>query len=393
MHSANSHYRTGSGQIHMLDEEKPKVKSTYKINYIRVHYFFSEENSISKFLSETEIKCRLTQGTDWNSFIAEGSSKTISHFKNRFEGGQRHSQQMLLFFEDATYCTLTLQVGLVCDKQYNTSKMNLYKYNDIYFPDDSYHNANEFPAEWMEMFEDIEPRIPIKDLNDQENQTSIEKYSPKCSQKELNQMIDFDSYKTKSKYSGVKSKISQQIEMHQQHLHHQKLSSQHYQQTHGSTDNLRQISLAYDAQSYQNQNNFTNLFPQTTANINTFKPPRAGTAQLKKTSSEFQIRPHSTKNATNPNSRIQSGILGSQRQAQLPPLRSAESYKLIMDRKQNLEELDLLREYENDGMSSGEDQEEIDLMNDSAEMIVREKLMQHFKQQYQMEDINFQEIE
>ena len=45
-------------------------------------------------------------------------------------------------------------MGLVCDNEYNTAKLNLYKYNNIYFPDENYHNANYFPAEWMEMFEE-----------------------------------------------------------------------------------------------------------------------------------------------------------------------------------------------------------------------------------------------
>lgn len=45
-----------------------------------MHYFFSETINIDKFLTETEIKFRLTQGKEWNNFLAEGSSKTISHF-------------------------------------------------------------------------------------------------------------------------------------------------------------------------------------------------------------------------------------------------------------------------------------------------------------------------
>ena len=76
------------------------------VNKIRVHYFFSENENIEKFLQETEIKIRLTNGTDWNNFVAEGSSKTISHFQNKQTGGQRHNSQILCFFENSQYCTL-----------------------------------------------------------------------------------------------------------------------------------------------------------------------------------------------------------------------------------------------------------------------------------------------
>lgn len=72
--------------------------------------------------------------------------------------------------------------------------MNLYKYNNIYFPDENYHNANFFPDEWMEMFEE-----PNFDKNiDQFADKGTEKYSPKCTKNELNKMIDFNSYKSKS---------------------------------------------------------------------------------------------------------------------------------------------------------------------------------------------------
>ncbi len=48
-----------------------------------MHYFFSQTPDIQTFLDKTEIKIRLTHGTDWNNFVAEGSSKTLQHFVNR----------------------------------------------------------------------------------------------------------------------------------------------------------------------------------------------------------------------------------------------------------------------------------------------------------------------
>lgn len=41
--------------------------------------------------------------------------------------------------------------------QQNTKHLNLYNYNDIYFPEDGFYNTNPFPPEWMEMFHPFDP--------------------------------------------------------------------------------------------------------------------------------------------------------------------------------------------------------------------------------------------
>ena len=47
-----------------------------------------------------------------------------------------------------------MTVGLMMDQphqednentEYNTENFNLYKYNNIYFPDENYYNTNDFP--------------------------------------------------------------------------------------------------------------------------------------------------------------------------------------------------------------------------------------------------------
>lgn len=102
--------------------QSPKANTANQVPYlyvnkIRVHYFFSENENIEKFLQETEIKIRLTNGTDWNNFVAEGSSKTISHFQNKQTGGQRHNSQILCFFENSQYCTLKVGSSLIFFKK------------------------------------------------------------------------------------------------------------------------------------------------------------------------------------------------------------------------------------------------------------------------------------
>jgi hypothetical protein len=57
------------------------------MSVIRVHYLFSETIDIEKFLLDTEIKMRLTNGSEWSNYLAEGSTKSIHHFKNKLMGG------------------------------------------------------------------------------------------------------------------------------------------------------------------------------------------------------------------------------------------------------------------------------------------------------------------
>ncbi|KRX07210.1 hypothetical protein PPERSA_00367 [Pseudocohnilembus persalinus] len=370
---SNTEYRRGSQELQETQLKFRQGKdslSTVNINKIKVHYIFSEEMDISKFLNETEIKVRLTQGSDWNNFLAEGSSKTIHHFKNKVEGGQRHSAQILLFFENSKYCVLTLNVGLVCDKQYNTAKLNLYKYNNIYFPDENYYNSNPFPNEWCEMFN---PKLFIEeDIQDKDKGT--EKYSPKCSPNDLNKMIDFNSYKQKSKYKNVGSKIQSlgriksakvMKTFDSQSLSKQSDSSQLYQ-----TNPVHQ---------QEKQQQF-NLLPQTTKNN---KPPRAQTAKFMgaRTKSEATLkglqRPQSNlmqKAFQNNNNQkeVQKSVVGMTPQSRL------ESYKFLLNKNKQYkkEDKNILNKYED---LFSDDEGENEILEDSTDEILREKLMQHFK--------------
>jgi hypothetical protein len=83
--------------------------------------------------------------------------------------------------------------------------LNLFKYNNVYFPDENYYNCNPFPPEWMEMF-DPEGVNQHDSFEDQAKE--IEAYSPKCDKDELNKMIDFNKYKENNKYNNIKGVIN-----------------------------------------------------------------------------------------------------------------------------------------------------------------------------------------
>lgn len=52
--------------------------------------------------------------------------------------------------------------GLVCDGQYNTENLNLFKFNGIYFPDENFYNSDPFPNEWMEMYDPVPTLLKLR---------------------------------------------------------------------------------------------------------------------------------------------------------------------------------------------------------------------------------------
>jgi len=105
---------------------------------MRVIYFFSETDDIETFINDTMVFIRITKGPDWGKdskdIVAEGTTKTISHFSTKNESA-KHDAKILLFFPDATKCTLKMSIGIKKDCKYDTENFNLYKFNNIYFPD------------------------------------------------------------------------------------------------------------------------------------------------------------------------------------------------------------------------------------------------------------------
>lgn len=63
----------GNGE---LDLSEDLLRPVYDLNVLRVYYFFSETTDIKKFLNETDVQIRLTYTSDWNNYIAHGSTKT-----------------------------------------------------------------------------------------------------------------------------------------------------------------------------------------------------------------------------------------------------------------------------------------------------------------------------
>jgi hypothetical protein len=206
---------TGGGPYSFYESRQKKrraqLNGVYSISAVRTHYFFSESRDVQNFLDQTNVEFRITKGKDWNDIVAQGSSTTLQYFKKvcPLAEGQKHQVRILCFFEDGRYCTVKGLVGLVCDDMINTETMNLYKHNGIYLPDEGFFNSNPFPTEWLEMFEKsdvlMEEYIAAK-LEDHEHPKD-QAYSAKCSNRDIEKMIDPIESRPKSNYVNVESKI------------------------------------------------------------------------------------------------------------------------------------------------------------------------------------------
>ena len=63
--------------------------------------------------------------------------------------------------------------------------MNLFKFNQVYFPDENYYNTNEFPKTWMELFDSKQNIVD----RDKKEATDLPIYAPNCDDKDLAKML------------------------------------------------------------------------------------------------------------------------------------------------------------------------------------------------------------
>jgi hypothetical protein len=57
-----------------------KVFKVTPIKKLRVMYFFSETNKFDKFLKDTQVEIRFTDGPDWGKELAKGIIKPFGDF-------------------------------------------------------------------------------------------------------------------------------------------------------------------------------------------------------------------------------------------------------------------------------------------------------------------------
>lgn len=135
----------------------------FTINILKLVYFFSEPAyEISPFLKETEIHFRITENENWHSEIASGSTKTLNNFQSKTFEGQKHETMVYLFFKNHEFAALKIIVGLVSDGECNTASMNLYKFSNVYFPEDDFYSCNIFPSQWIEIFSEDSTNLALK---------------------------------------------------------------------------------------------------------------------------------------------------------------------------------------------------------------------------------------
>lgn len=70
----------------------------------------------------------------------------------------------------SNFC-LNMTVGLKEDSWIKPERMNLYRFNDVFFPENSYYNCDPLPQEWIEV---VEEQISIFSPNESPVRLPIE---------------------------------------------------------------------------------------------------------------------------------------------------------------------------------------------------------------------------
>ena len=146
-----------------------------KWNKLRVHYF-SENYDIYKFISDTTVELRLTKGKNWNDTIATWKLELLlinKDFKNdpffEFDKNtalivQMETVNVFMYCpsSDIKQFYLKTKTGFKFDQEIQTEKLDLWKYNSVFFPENWYFNSNALPIEWLEIFEKKEELVKIE---------------------------------------------------------------------------------------------------------------------------------------------------------------------------------------------------------------------------------------
>lgn len=174
--------------------QKSEPDGMFQINRMRVHYFFTSEKDVMKsFFNNTEIELRITVGMNWNKPVAIASSFALQYFKLKGPSDSHDGEQLLVqrqelllhFFvpkstsEDTkkfiTNFQMQMTVGIKEDLKIKTENIMLYRFNDVFFPDNSYYNSDPLPVEWIEVFQ--EGSAQLKNRKQNKRKSSIKKTS------------------------------------------------------------------------------------------------------------------------------------------------------------------------------------------------------------------------
>lgn len=141
-------------------------EGAYEINRMRVHYFFTDTKEVMKsFLTNTEIELRITEGINWNKSLAIATSFALQYFKIKEleEVSEVHTEDLLVqrqviqlhfFGPKVSNFQMDMTIGIKEDLKIKIENIMLYRFNDVFFPDNSYYNSDPLPVEWIEVFQE-----------------------------------------------------------------------------------------------------------------------------------------------------------------------------------------------------------------------------------------------
>lgn len=146
---------------------------------IKIHYLFSKEPSIDKFLSNSEIMVRITKGRNWNRVIAEGSSNRL--YEENEKHSMRKAKKILLFDAESKYSVAGLHIGARMEGKSHPLNLTLLPHHDAFMVE-NYSNCYALPPEWMET---IDPTYSVTRASQSYSYPLKKRDHPKHSKKAL----------------------------------------------------------------------------------------------------------------------------------------------------------------------------------------------------------------
>ena len=125
---------------------------SFSTNFLRIHYFFSKSQQIKQFMEETEVEFKIVVGKEMKKIVAQGKTKIFEHLNFKNERVQTQSSHVFMFSSELNNFSIKLMTGLKRDNEIDTSNIDLFEYNGVYFPDRNYFSCDPLPIEWLELY-------------------------------------------------------------------------------------------------------------------------------------------------------------------------------------------------------------------------------------------------
>jgi hypothetical protein len=143
------------------------------LNFVKIFYFFTNENSnLKQLLKNEDVDFRILINDDWNSPLAQCNTNSLSFFDPELK--TIRVKNTLNFFsqkDNINYFSCQLYIGITNDGMVHSENLNMYSYKmtkTIFLTEPGYYSPHALPNDWYELF--IGPETTYEEEEEQEKQ-------------------------------------------------------------------------------------------------------------------------------------------------------------------------------------------------------------------------------